>query len=377
MQQTEQTGNHISFMPWYPVKESFSVGPVKFWPYWNNRESMVRDEGERRWLDRYFACYRNHYDEPVETITMCSLDGEYASGEEADTILRNAANALIFSVVAPNIVTTIVKEEGEWLPPSSDFFELFTQIVNLESDTISVKAGCLISGGNRKGKVRFSMPWSTGGHNTSTNNEVLGGLSILLEAGPSNKIYERIFRSLEWFRLAHFEGHQISPWSKVVMMSTAFETLLDLPGNLSKVAFAGQVEVVINNKDFICHEGPVDRKKKNLQTHNAVYWWAFHFYGLRSEIVHGNDVLPDKFPYPPNSSVNQLMVADLVFYEILIRLLMDNNLVGDGARAFQKHIDSMFNEASSDDSIAWNFLSSNLGFNRAHERLGWINVARK
>jgi hypothetical protein len=128
-------------------------------------------------------------------------------------------------------------------PPSADRYELLTQNFQRGNNHLSIQTGSLLSSGWRIGDISFPMPWCLGGSNGSPNATFIRGFGRVFGKGIPKDFRDRLFRALEWFRLAHTESDKVSTVSKVVMMATAFEIILNLPNVGDKSGhFADELE---------------------------------------------------------------------------------------------------------------------------------------
>jgi hypothetical protein len=144
--------------------------------------------------------------------------------------LRNAVDALIFSYISTGVKDAVCANNRSMGPPSADVFQLVTQNFRIGSDDIAVQAGS-VTHVWRISEIIFSKPWSTGGMFGSFEDELLKGFDGCFSAEFPAEVRERFFRSLEWFRMAHIEAEGVSNLSRVVMMATAFEILLQFSRN--------------------------------------------------------------------------------------------------------------------------------------------------
>ena len=83
-------------------------------------------------------------------------------------------------------------------------------------------------------ETRFSCPWGLGGSFGFPDAQLLTGLGTLLSSDDLADSKERVFRSLQWFRLAHTDGDNISELMKLVLQCTSFEILFALDENKGK-----------------------------------------------------------------------------------------------------------------------------------------------
>jgi len=202
----------ISFLPWAGLKKSIKVGSVTFWPYYIEADQRVSDPKIKAHLDKYFKSYVDNQGEPLDTITVCSHgDVDFRGLNDSEyRDLRNAVDILIFAATAPQTKRAVCANNYSWGPPSADVFELVNQNFHPGSDHIAVKAGSLLSGGWKIGDITFPKPWATGGTLWSLEEELIEGFDKCFSTGFPGDVRERLFRSLDWFRMAHVEGGQVS-----------------------------------------------------------------------------------------------------------------------------------------------------------------------
>jgi hypothetical protein len=246
-----------------------------------------------------------------------------------------------------------------------------TQNFRPASDNLAVQAGSLLRGGWKIGEITFPKPWATGGALWNFEEKVIKGFDKCFSAEFSADVREHLFRSLEWFRMAHVEGGQVSELSKVVMMSTGFEILLQLPREGKRKQFVDYMEKHIASSCFHKDNRTTDMGKSF--TLSLVGCWAWDFYELRSRIVHGDLIPSNDLIY--RDWITHLIVADLVFLECVKREFFEHKCIGNNVRSHAKKLDKLFPnepEGASIEPLARWFL----GFNNVHRALGWIPEKR-
>lgn len=359
----------ISFLPWADLKESINLGSVTFWPYYSEVGQKVSDSKIKMHLNKYFNSYVDHQGKPVDTITVCSHGNvDFRSLNDSEfRDLRNAADILIFVAIAPQIERAVCANNKSWAPPSADVFELVTQNFLPENDYITVEAGSSLSGGWEIGEITFPKPWATGGGLWIFDEKLIEGFDKCFSAGFPENVRERLFRSLERFRMAHMEGGQVSELSKVVMMATGFEILLQFQREGKRKQFVDYMENHIASDDF--YKATRTSHRERSFTLSLAGCWAWDFYELRSQIVHGDTVPLSNLIY--KDWLTHLIVADLVFLECVKRELFDHKCIGNNVRSIEEGDDKLFpNESkrtSNDSTVGWV-----LGFDDIHRALGWI-----
>lgn len=250
-------------------------------------------------------------------------------------------------------------------------FHLITQNFLPGNNHLAVRAGSCLHGGWEIGEITFPQPWSSGGILGVPDTKLLAGFDKVFEPTFPDDVRERLFRSLEWFRLSHVENDDISPLSKVIMMATAFEILLQVPNVPRKKQWiADEIEKRISTDDFL-REKREDPKGKE-QTYSKAAWWIWDFYELRNCIVHGDQIKLERlrYPTPDRDWLTYLLVADIVFWECVQRELFDQECIGDDVRSCARKWDEAFPDepkGTSEELLAeWFF-----GFNDIHRALGW------
>lgn len=323
--------NEVSFLPWAQLKRVLRIGNVTFRPFKGLR---LGSQGVRTHLSRYFRSFVDHNGNRTQDITVCIYQGNafelLSDGQSAE--MRRAVDALLFSTICPTIKRGVVANNRSVGPPSSERYDLVTTRFVPGDDYLVIRDGSRTSLGWRIGEIKFPMPFSMGGGFSNADDELVKAFSDLEAATGNDAAKSRLFRSLEWFRLAHAETHHVSLLSKVVMMGTAFETILDLPSSgPKKKPFADYLKAQCSLPDSVEDTRPLLRAGRlPVDTvYPCISWWAWDFYVLRNDIVHGNMIEPERFGYeaPGRDWLSHLIVADLVFYELVVRQLYEWGLL--------------------------------------------------
>jgi hypothetical protein len=362
----------ITFMPWAPLDKEIKMGPISFLPF-SSAAQRIPDAAIQKHLADYFKCYVNPEDlSPVDTIMLCSHGDNpirVLSDVEKNEITK-AIDALVFCAIGTQNMTSVSANARSWVPPTSDAFETYTQNLHPETEHFSVTVGSM-KHIVKFGATCFTKPWSTGGTTFTLSNHLVVAFDKLL--APSNgdaDFRDRVFRSLEWFRLANTEGGNVSPFSKVVMMATAFEIILDIgSGSEKKLTMAYRLEEICGCKDSLRETRKIGMKQLE-HTFAKVAWWGYDFYNLRNSIVHGTPVTTRDLMYA-DPWPNHLIVANLVFYECALRKLLQRGYMED---ICHKAIECAKIMNAGEDFKVLLQLPFNIAFspNGYKERLGWV-----
>lgn len=363
-------------MPWAGLKEKVEVGPVTFWPLSSLTAKQVPDEALLSHLHRYFRCYVDHRGKPVDTITLCShgsLDFRQLTPVEREHV-RAAVDALTISVIGPATQTGVCMENNSMAPPSADRYQLVGQNLTPVNGSITVQAGNTLSGGYKISEISFPKPWSMGGPCPKTDSKWLAAFDRLFAIQDHVEAKNRLFRSLQWFRMAHIESDDVSELSRIVMMATAFEILLAIPqGSNKKEKMADEIEKRCGRSDSL-QETRQDKKGED-HTRAKIGWWAWDFYELRNRIVHGNEIQANELLYPaPNMDwITHRIVAALVFWECIVRELYDLGCLDKNVREREDRMVQLGLSAEEPKT----FILDLLGFGDVHRALGWRPTARR
>jgi hypothetical protein len=336
-------------------------------PFYGTRRQSRIPQVVQAQLRKHFHSFVDHERKTVRSIMICSYEREdYRSiTEEEERKIRSATDALVMATICPTVVVAVENDNRSMAPPSSDRYDLL--LVNLipGDDYISVRAGSLTIGAYRIGELTFPQPFHLGGSFGYPSETILNGLGAAIALSAQRDDHKRLLRSLEWFRHAHTETHQVSNVSKVVMMATAFEILLDVPDRGVKKQFIAEYLDQNCSFDATIREVrtlPIGGGKTEDHSYSRMAWWAWDFYNLRNTIVHGDEITPDELRYdvPGRPWVTQLMIADIVFYDVVVRQLYRLGLLGDKLR-------DVVDMWGGDPQVAASFL----GLSSIHRALGW------
>ena len=176
---------------------------------------------------------------------------------------------------------------------------------------LSILSANTIHAGYTFDQLSFAMPWSINYNQGQPDTKIIDKFRHLSSLPNPNA---RIHRAIEWFKLAH--ANNITWETSIIMMATAFEIIFDIPAFGKARKFADQVDKCISNHSFISDTRQNNKEKIECSCAGC---WAWDFYKLRNDIVHGDLVASEKQFF--HQWITQLDVADLVFSLSLIRLI--------------------------------------------------------
>jgi len=215
---------HLHFLPWAGKLAMQTIGPVTLTP-WRDLRTTIHAK-PRDFFDHYFTRYLDHSQTPVTEITIATITTDPLAEITADqrATIRRAIDALTFACIIPNLDIRISTGNHVGIP-NSERFTLITQVTDLRPGIAVSTRGVTHAWGINQ--VHFCMPWAAGTKEYQTNRDLLAGLGSVLNNHLGTDTRNRLSRTIEWFRLAHTGSDETSNASRLVMMSTAFETLLE------------------------------------------------------------------------------------------------------------------------------------------------------
>lgn len=354
----------VAILPWVGLKQNIQVGPVTFWP-WDPLK--VQDDEIKNQLERFFKIFVDTSGKNVNTITICSHgkpDFHILEQKEFNELMA-AINIVVFSSIYPKVKLGVCSNNNSISPPNAEHFEFFGQTFTLPSDDGFVISTRNSMSWNSLDKIHISRPWGVfNSWRTEPNEELIGALSLLFNDNFNTDVRERVFRSLEWFKFAHTEGNNVSDASRLVMMSTAFEILLDFPEQQKSVYFAQQIEGKLKKAKSISEMRTYNNKR---YSYIKAAYWAYDFYQLRNKIVHGEQFNPEDIIY--KDWITYIIVADLVFWELIVKKLFELNCLGERAKRWAEKFQ---HNVKDDDNLEEFFLNWTMGFDDYHQALDWI-----
>lgn len=360
----------ICYMPWAGIRDEFAIGPVSFWPFITKAQEKIKDKRVLDYLARIFRCYVSLGDKPTDTAVICSIgdiDFRRLTNDEWRTI-RAAVDCLIFATISDGTRTAVSSDNRTTVPPSADRFALESREFDVGRDGLGIRVGSMLHIFPKMEDARIPMPLHLGGTFGRADPRMLGGLGKVFEPSFPADVHERLFRALEWYRLAHTESDAVSWPSKAVMMTTAFEILLVLPERDQKANFAKETDKRIRTEQFYTQKRR-DSKGKEHEASLAA-WWSWDFYELRSRIVHGDPIRPEDIQY--KDWITHLIVADVVFLGLVKRLLYEHKCVGDEVRRQAAHLAKSSTDTVEDFEKVLFGRVAGLDLDSVHEALGWI-----
>ena len=296
---TQYRQYEVNYLPWAPfdwdyIGGELRLGKVVFRPLSDDALQGI-DQQIADYLRLYFSRYRDLYNAPVNTITLCHYDPEHRGLLEPMSDAQRAEFAGIIDTLTFCCIWGELREalNRGWRllpPPNSETLECRAH--RFSPDKLAdppmltlVTHGLWHTEQVDKVFLQIPLPAHHRGK-IQPNMELMDLLNHLFAESFDPKLRERILRSLRWFRVAHRQAQALDAEIQVVEICTALEVLLNLPKGGKGKTFVQAVErwirTVVDEKDAV----PAQNTDKRTNYVTEAGRWAADFYALRSAIVH-------------------------------------------------------------------------------------------
>jgi hypothetical protein len=306
----------VSFMPYFPDEHiNQVVGDFRVWNWINYKEQFATDKRVQEYLTRYFGLYKTVKGNPENRIAVVSpVIGEPFPEDQDFFKLSRFFNVLMACYLFN------LPDSGNWPLCLSDNFTGLHQPFTADTDepTIAFKFGSYF-------QVTQAGSWTYLTFATPQFMPDMGQCkpvdSLLLMlgnlVGDKSEAINRLFRSLEWLRLAFLNYENMPHDVRLVAMCSAFEALLDLPEFKKEKHFSLTVNGLLPALNLPTSSR--QNKQNKTVSDTAVGWWCRDFYLLRSRLVHGQETKSQDWIYTTGSE--NLRIAINIFEECVWGLL--------------------------------------------------------
>lgn len=280
------------FLPYLPLKDDLRFGKVLLWSFYRKKDEYLADELIRKQMQTYVE--RHVKDpvkcDPVDCVVIASHDSpDYLRPLTPGQLeeMEHAVRSLCFCSLLQKLSLFSV---------SSDNFQLLQQNFVPGDPGIAISSGSWIrskEGGMAVDEVLFVKPrYVRLPPQISFDEKLLRALEESQKDESNTTFHRRVMRALEWVGYAYTNVDGFSYFSRIVMMATAFEILLD--GFQGRRGFVGKIEgLVCSQREETEVRSVATEKSRHDEEHTLKGWWASEFYELRSRVVHGNSLADD------------------------------------------------------------------------------------
>jgi hypothetical protein len=334
----------LAVLPWLQLAEEIEVGPFTFWRWPEDAEKYVPNQAERngiiRSVNKAFQEVKQSREDnlwkpvPVSAFSITSVQdkGHLVKGEEFESMRKAVDILCMCSLFATDIKRqALVSNTGkkDWYS-NTFFYKNYTDfsfyIASLGKDPLHWRKNIRRRFGEelRLGQPEpILKPEECTRDKLKSNLPLLVSLSKLLLSTPSD-FTRRIFRALAQFNSAYTDYPLSSILAEIVTLATAFEILL-IPNyrGMDKCK-----ELCLRFLAFFQNNDKINRIDNLRDGTEVEYpwkgWWLYWFYQLRNDIVHGEEIDPQRLLWLHNPHAgSQLEIAIGVFRLALMKTLAE------------------------------------------------------
>jgi len=281
---------NFAFIPYIEIKSDIKFSNVIFWSF-EKEDSYISDERIKIHIKNILNRYVDYTNKkPLKKITMVSYespDNFIVFNEQQIKEIKEATFVLSFCSIIRNV---------DFRAFPSDNFQIVFQNFVPGDTSISISSGSYIHntiGGPKLDEVLFITPYyiTQGWGYVDYDERLFESILALKNDLDNEELFARIIRALEWVYHAYSNVSMINFLSRIIMMSTAFELLFNGIGG--RKDFTKKIKKhscnVLDDRDEYRETRimKINGKEEEVEL-SLKEWWAYDFYILRNNIVHGN-----------------------------------------------------------------------------------------
>lgn len=317
----------ITYFPYLPLKEDQIVdfgNGVVIWHFNSLSEKYIPDQAIRdlvkKLLDANVQGEKQELIKGVSVLSIGNTDFRSFSPKE-EQLVQEAKLILFISRISKTNTTILGSGADGWTLSTSENFEPVFQNFIVGNDHIGERTGIIINvgiAGYRINEKKFHKPShvAISPFGLSMDEELFQQLSNLQKKNRKH-LYRRILRATELLFQAYYNTSNLSINARVLLMASAFETLLDLPENQGRKYFKDLVEKYCDtpNEPKYRHFYYVHNKAKRDKNRSIKVLWADSFFQLRNQIIHGDFVKEETYSF--KGSDRHIDIAILFFVQLI------------------------------------------------------------
>ena len=362
---------HFYFLPWLNIKDSLQVHNIELCPI-TLSEFPDSNELDQKTKDTIIKELSRHYDDnekPREKIVLCKCDGKLFHKIDKTDEVNQAVEILAFLYTTMEFAVRISSPNASGGTPCTNMFEM--RHYQIPTDTTKIVT--YVAGVNRFwGDVKFYQPLEAVHQELNCDNKFIKLFSEQLYSSDFDSAFRtRIFRGLDLLFYAHIETAQHLDVSKVILLATALEIILEIqePHN-KKIEILEKFEEA-TDRFFIkekrtLHIGECNAIKEkgklnnNLAEFTKIAWWGYDFYKLRNDVVHGE---------PIKSS--DLFIQNGIPHKYIANLVLLEYIISKMPKLSQKCIVNLTDLANLPPATV-----TSMFLHDAFEKLGWVDYKK-
>ncbi len=347
----------LLYMPWCPIDKEYNAGAVSLVPFRRDRSLEGLNQQENLQIRNALGNCVDPLGEPVGAAALVRFGDRSLFADLSDEEIEAVHDCLSLAAFAGMANRELFRQHGAYC--NADCFNLIAQvfggggIVTLTARRREGRAlDCYLADA-----IRFSMPLHVRQvRSVLLDQDVLSALCRLREGHPDDQ-WPRWQNAISCFNWANTDSETASAQMEGVLMSSAFERILDAKPKAKEVA--GKFARAIAPSSEILVRNAKRRGNQWEEETSLRYQWIREFYGLRGQYAHGRLMPQRPAVWRP---LEHLVLASIAFPLLVKSLLQEKGeyqpTVSDLAQtdSFEALADQHFlsppdNQAHSEDSV--------------------------
>jgi len=297
---------HFYFLPWLNIKDPLQIHNIKLHPITLSEfpdSSELGNETKEK-IIKELSRYCDDNGKPREKIVLCSYKEKLFQKNDIADEVTQAVDILAFLYTTLEFAVKISSPNSSGGIPCTNIFEMKHYRIPLDTSKIFT----YVAGVNRFwGDITFHQPLETIHQELNCDTDFIRLFSEQLYSPDFDiALRTKIFRGLELYYYAHIETAQHLEISKIIMLATALEIILEIEEyHHKKIEILEKLEQVADQffikekKSLLSGECKAIKDKGKLNNYIAEFtkfaWWGYNFYKLRNSIVHGDVINATEF----------------------------------------------------------------------------------
>lgn len=310
------SGNALAFFPWWDIGNPLEIDSLRLLPYEYGKQPGDIGSIAQKDIDGVLGSYRNLPRTRIRKATLLEVNG-WRSGLEPDAFLGSMFDAR--EVIAFSALSERQLFVSSYSYCSFDTFSLVVQRYDPAAPERFAYSTRRRDGGTTNlwtsREFGFSRPLHVSQHDRPVLN--VGLLKALLASGKSHWL-----DAIRDFNRANTDSNDVSPHVELVMMKSAFESLLEI--GEKRIDFERSLQRVLSDIEPIngCSGPLLEKWRSRVEKERPLLAWAHDFCDRRGSAAHGGQRGHSRFVWSEH--------AHLAFASILFPLLVKKIASGDG-----------------------------------------------
>lgn len=302
------TGKALAFFPWWDVESPLEIDSFRLLPYVYKRQPGDLGSVAQKEIDGVLAAYSNLPRNRIRKATLLEVDG-WRSGLDPDAFLDaifDAREMIAFSALSERRLFF-----GSYSYCNFDTFSLVVQRYDPAAPERFVystrKRDGLTTNFWTSREFGFRRPLHVFRHDRPFVNK--GLLKTLLHSRKSHWL-----DAIRDFNRANTDSNDVSPHVELIMMKSAFESLLEI--GEKRIDFENSLQRVLSDVEPVdgCSGPLLEKWRSRVRKERPLLAWAHDFCDRRGSAAHGGQRDHFRFVWSEH--------AHLAFASILFPLLL-------------------------------------------------------